>query len=86
MLYTETHVTKLKLSHQPIPRHAAVLLFNARRREEKLKAKRISNRKSASVLRAKKKIFIEKMLKCNSAMRKKAVILQKMPDLVSLLI
>lgn len=78
----EHHVQQLKLSLQPIPRHVAILLFNARRREEKLKAKRISNRKSANTLRAKKKVFIETLTKQNATLRKRAFILHKMPDLV----
>lgn len=78
----EMHVQKLKLALQPIPRHAAVLLFNARRKEEKLRAKRISNRKSASAIRAKKKMFIETLTKHNATLRKTAFILQRIPDLV----
>jgi hypothetical protein len=80
--FSEMHVNQLKLANQPIPHHAAVLLFNARRREERLQAKRISNRKSATNQREKKKTFLENLAKYNSTLRKKASILEKMPDLV----
>lgn len=77
------HVQQLKLACQPVPRYAAVILLNARRKEEKLKAKRLSNRKSAHSVRERRRVFIETLAKQNASLRKKVFILQKIPDLVS---
>ena len=81
--FVEIHVQHLKHARQPIPQHLAVLLFNTRRKEEKLKAKRLANRKSATVSRARRKAFIDDMTKDNTRLRKKAAILKFLPDLVS---
>ncbi|KAL7519228.1 hypothetical protein ACHAWX_004014 [Stephanocyclus meneghinianus] len=78
----EIHVQQLKHLSQPIPQHLAVLLFNRRRKEEKRKAKRLANRKSATVSRARKKTFIEDMTKDNARLRKRADILNCLPDMV----
>jgi hypothetical protein len=80
------HVQQLKHARQPIPQHVAVLLFNTRRKEEKRKAKRLANRKSATISRARKKAFIEDMMKDNARLRKRETILKFLPDLVSALI
>lgn len=77
------HVQQLKHASQPIPQHLAVILFNRRRKEEKRKAKRLANRKSATVSRARKKAFIEDMTKDNARLRKRAAILECLPDIVS---
>ncbi|KAL7482494.1 hypothetical protein ACHAW6_008171 [Cyclotella cf. meneghiniana] len=78
----EMHVQQLKHSSLPIPQHLAVLLFDNRRKEEKRKAKRLANRKSATISRARKKAFIDDMTKDNARLRKRAALLEVLPDLV----
>jgi hypothetical protein len=77
------HVQQLKHASQPIPQHLAVILVNKRRKEEKRKAKRVANRKSATVSRARKKAFIDDMAEDNARLRRKVAILNCLPDLVS---
>lgn len=78
----EAHVEVLRSSSTPIPQPVAVLLAEARRREEKRFAKRIANRKSASTSRARKKALVEEMTRTNARLRRQALILALLPDLV----
>lgn len=59
-----------------------MLLVEARRREEKKNAKRVANRKSACTSRARKKAFVEEMTRMNARLKRQAVILSLLPDLV----
>jgi hypothetical protein len=83
IVFIEMHVQQLKHSSLPIPQHLAVLLVNNRRKEEKRKAKRLANRKSATISRARKKAFIDDMTDDNARLRKRAELLKFLPDLVS---
>jgi len=78
----EGHVQLLKESNQPIPQPVSLLLAEARRREEKRTAKRVANRKSACTSRARKKALVEEMTKANARLRRQAMILALLPDLV----
>ncbi len=79
---TETHCHLLREANQPIPQQVALLLAEARRREEKKNAKRVANRKSACTSRARKKAFVEEMTRMNARLKRQAVILSLLPDLV----
>jgi PAS domain-containing protein len=59
-----------------------MLLADARRKQEKRTAKRVANRKSASSSRARKKALIDEMTKANARLRRQAMILSLLPDLV----
>ena len=65
-----------------IPQPVAILLAEARRREDKRTAKRVANRKSACTSRARKKALVEEMTKTNARLRRQALILALLPDLV----
>jgi len=78
----EAHVSLLRSSNQPIPQAISVLYAEARRREEKRTAKRVANRKSACTSRARKKAFVEEMTRTNARLRRQAMILALLPDLV----
>lgn len=67
---------------QPVPQSVALLLADARRREEKKTAKRVANRKSACTSRARKKALVEEMTRTNARLRRQALILSLLPDLV----
>jgi PAS fold len=67
---------------QPIPQSVALLLTEAQRREKKKNAKRVANRKSASTSRARKKALVEEMTKTNALLKRQAMILALLPDLV----
>ncbi|KAL3905282.1 MAG: hypothetical protein SGARI_004541, partial [Bacillariaceae sp.] len=54
----------------------------AHRKEKKKSAKRIANRKSASTSRARKKALVEEMTKTNARLKRQALILSLLPDLV----
>lgn len=69
-------------NNQPIPQPIAMLLQDARRKEEKRTAKRVANRKSACTSRARKKALVEEMTKTNARLRRQAMILALLPDLV----
>ena len=58
----ESHVKQLKQSNEPVPKIVQVLLDDERQREEKLMAKKLSNRKSAlkSIERKKEVSFNKK--------------------------
>ena len=67
---------------QPIPQSVALLLTEAQRKEKKKNAKRVANRKSASTSRARKKALVEEMTKTNARLKRQAMILALLPDLV----
>ena len=81
-VFLEGHVQLLKESNQPIPQPVSLLLAEARRREEKRTAKRVANRKSACTSRAHKHALVEEMTKANARLRRQAMILALLPDLV----
>jgi PAS domain-containing protein len=68
--------------NQPVPQSVALLLGDAQRKEKKRKAKRVANRKSASTSRARKKALVEEMTKINARLKRQALILALLPDLV----
>mmetsp|Transcript_13661 Transcript_13661/g.17226 ORF Transcript_13661/g.17226 Transcript_13661/m.17226 type:complete len:599 (-) Transcript_13661:214-2010(-) len=78
----ESHCRLLRETNQPIPQPVSLLLAEARRREEKRTAKRVANRKSACTSRARKKAFVEEMTRTNARLRRQAIILSLLPDLV----
>ena len=78
----ESHVQSLRNANQSIPEAIAKLLADARRKHEKRAAKRMANRKSASTSRARKKALIDKMTNANVRLRRQAMILNLLPDLV----
>lgn len=79
---TESHVQLLRDANQPIPQPVAMLLADARRKEEKRSAKRVANRKSACTSRARKKALVEEMTRTNARLKRQALILALLPDLV----
>jgi len=78
----EAHVQMLRKTNQAIPQPIAMLLADARRKEEKRKAKRVANRKSACTSRARKKALVEEMTRTNARLKRQALILALLPDLV----
>jgi len=78
----EAHVSNLQNSKQPVPQPIAMLLADARRKEDKRTAKRVANRKSACTSRARKKALVEEMTRTNARLRRQALILSLLPDLV----
>jgi PAS domain S-box-containing protein len=68
--------------NQPIPQSVALLLSESQRKEKKKNAKRVANRKSASTSRARKKALVEDMTKTNARLKRQALILALLPDLV----
>lgn len=68
--------------NQPVPQSVALLLADARRKAEKKTAKRVANRKSACTSRARKKALVEEMTRTNARLRRQALILSLLPDLV----
>lgn len=78
----ESHVQMLQDSNQAIPQPVAMLLAEARRKEEKRTAKRVANRKSACTSRARKKALVEEMTRTNARLKRQAMILALLPDLV----
>ena len=72
----------LQETGQPIPHAVKILLHEARKTEQKKAAKRIANRKSASTSRARKKALVAEMTKTNTRLRRQAIILSLLPDLV----
>lgn len=67
---------------QPIPQTVALLLADARRKTEKKEAKRVANRKSACTSRARKKALVQEMTETNARLKRQALILALLPDLV----
>jgi len=78
----EAHVHMLRERNQAIPQPIAMLLADARRKEEKRTAKRVANRKSACTSRARKKALVEEMTRTNARLKRQALILALLPDLV----
>jgi len=78
----EAHAQLLRDTNQTIPQAVALLLADARRKEEKRTAKRVANRKSACTSRARKKALVEEMTKVNAILKRQAMILALLPDLV----
>lgn len=78
----EAYTHLLRETNQPVPQPVTLLLTEARRREDKRTAKRVANRKSACTSRARKKAFVEEMTRTNARLRRQAVILSLLPDLV----
>jgi PAS fold len=68
--------------NQPIPQPVALLLSESQRKVSKKNAKRVANRKSASTSRARKKALVEEMTKTNARLKRQAMILALLPDLV----
>ena len=80
--YTEAHVKLLTDAGQPIPQSLNLLLADARKKEERRINKRASNRRSASTSRARKKALVEEMTRLNAKLRRQALILSLLPDMV----
>jgi PAS domain-containing protein len=76
----ESHAKTFEETNQPIPNVVKILLQDARHNEEKHCAKRISNRKSATVARARKRQLIDELTVDNGRMRRQALILSYLPD------
>lgn len=68
--------------NQPVPQSVALLLSESQRKDKKKNAKRVANRKSASTSRARKKALVEEMTKANARLKRQAMILALLPDLV----
>lgn len=67
---------------QHVPQNVTMLLHEAKKRTEKRHAKRIANRKSACSSRARKKALVQEMTALNTRLRRQALILSLLPDLV----
>jgi PAS domain S-box-containing protein len=67
---------------QPVPQSVGLLLADARRKTEKKEAKRVANRKSACTSRARKKALVQEMTQTNARLKRQALILALLPDLV----
>ena len=78
----EAHVKLLSDAGQPIPQSLNLLLADARKKEERRINKRASNRRSASTSRARKKALVEEMTRLNAQLRRQALILSLLPDMV----
>jgi PAS domain-containing protein len=78
----EQHVALLQRLQQPVPQTVALLLTEAQRKEKKKTAKRAANRKSASTSRARKKALVEEITRANARLKRQAMILSLLPDLV----
>lgn len=78
----EKHVALLQQLNRPVPQYVGLLLTEARRKQKKKHAKRIANRRSASTSRARKKQYVEEMKVTNARLKRQALILSLLPDLV----
>eukprot|EP00586_Coscinodiscus_wailesii_P012743 CAMPEP_0172520702 /NCGR_PEP_ID=MMETSP1066-20121228/292157_1 /TAXON_ID=671091 /ORGANISM="Coscinodiscus wailesii, Strain CCMP2513" /LENGTH=804 /DNA_ID=CAMNT_0013303507 /DNA_START=812 /DNA_END=3226 /DNA_ORIENTATION=- len=78
----ESHIQHLRRTHGSVPSPLVTLLADARRKEAKKTAKRVANRKSACTSRARKKALMEEMAKTNQRLKRQALILSLLPDLV----
>mmetsp|Transcript_20762 Transcript_20762/g.33966 ORF Transcript_20762/g.33966 Transcript_20762/m.33966 type:complete len:817 (+) Transcript_20762:170-2620(+) len=76
----ESHAKELKDGGYQLPQAVAILLADARRKEEKRQAKRIANRKSACTSRARKKAKIDQLMNENAQLRRLELILSYLPD------
>jgi hypothetical protein len=81
-VHTEQHVKMLHRLNQTVPQSIAILLSDARRKEEKRNAKRVANRRSASSSRLRKKTLVKEMTEMNAHLKRQALILALLPDLV----
>jgi hypothetical protein len=80
--FIESHIQLLHETNQPVPHAVQILVGEARKSEQRRAAKRIANRKSACTSRARKKALVAEMTKTNARLRRQAVILSLLPDLV----
>lgn len=80
--HLDQHISLLSQLNQPIPHSVAILRSEAERKLKKKNEKRVANRKSASNSRARKKALVEEMTKTNARLKKHAMILALLPDLV----
>lgn len=78
----QQHVTLMEQLGQSVPQTISLLLADAKRKEEKRNAKRIANRKSASTSRARKKAYVQEMTELNARLKRQALILSLLPDMV----
>eukprot|EP00536_Pseudo-nitzschia_multiseries_P012848 jgi/Psemu1/290540/fgenesh1_pg.512_\ len=78
----DTHIGLLQQMNQSVPHSVAILRAEAERKIKKKNDKRVANRKSASNSRARKKALVEEMTKTNARLKKQAMILALLPDLV----
>jgi len=76
----ESHAKELHDGGYQLPQAVAILLADARRKEEKRQAKRIANRKSACTSRARKKAKIDQLMNENAQLRRLELILSYLPD------
>jgi PAS domain S-box-containing protein len=81
-VFTAKQANLLNQLQQPVPQSLSVLLTEAQRRHEKKEAKRVANRRSASVSRARKKALVQEMTELNARLKRQALILALLPDLV----
>lgn len=79
-LSAESHAKELQDGGYQLPQAVAILLADARRKEEKRQAKRIANRKSACTSRARKKAKIDQLMYENAQLRRLELILSYLPD------
>ena len=79
-LCAESHAKELHDGGYQLPQAVAILLADARRKEEKRQAKRIANRKSACTSRARKKAKIDQLMNENAQLRRLELILSYLPD------
>lgn len=82
MRQLDQHITLLHQMNQPVPHSVAILRSESERKIKKKNDKRVANRKSASNSRARKKALVEEMTKTNARLKKQAMILGLLPDLV----
>jgi PAS domain-containing protein len=82
LLFTEQRVNLMQQLNQPVPQYLALLLAEARRKHKKKNSKRLANRKSASTSRARKKALVEEMTRTNARLKRQALILSLIPDVV----
>jgi PAS domain-containing protein len=78
----DQRIAILHQMNQPVPHSIAILRSEAERKIKKKNDKRLANRKSASNSRARKKALVEEMTKTNARLKKQAMILALLPDLV----
>jgi len=78
----DQHIVLLQQMNQTVPHSVAILRAEAERKRKKKNDKRVANRKSASNSRARKKALVEEMTKTNARLKKQAMILALLPDLV----
>jgi len=82
LVQLQQQVNLLEQLGQPVPQTVSLLHADARRKEDKRNAKRIANRKSASTSRARKKAYVQEMTELNARLKRQALILSLLPDMV----